>query len=241
MATNLNGCFHCLELAHRTRADFIFISTSRVHPFTALNDLPFHEQQTRFIFDPAVAVTGVSILDINDEFRLEGPRPLCGMTKLAADLLVEEFADAYGFRYVIDRFGLFTGPHQMAKSDQGVIALWMAAHFYRRNLSYIGFGGAGKQVRDFVHVDDCCDSIVDPVQNMDLLQRPTLQRGRRCFKQSLAGGDDGTVPRNSRTEDRDRFRAGEPERRRPHLCHRFSSCILHQRLVSALRCTKNAH
>lgn len=166
--TNLNGCFHCLELARRTRADFIFISTSRVYPFTALNDLPFQEEQTRFVFDPAVAVTGVSSLGINEEFRLEGPRSLYGMTKLAAELMVEEFADAYGFRYVIDRFGLITGPHQMAKSDQGVIALWMAAHFYGRNLSYIGFGGAGKQVRDFLHVDDFCDLVVDQVQNIDL-------------------------------------------------------------------------
>jgi len=47
----------------------------------------------------------------------------------------------------------------MGKSDQGVAALWMAAHYFRRELSYIGFGGSGKQVRDVLHVDDLCDLV----------------------------------------------------------------------------------
>jgi CDP-paratose 2-epimerase len=67
------------------------------------------------------------------------------MTKLAAELMVEEYADAYGLRYMINRCGLLTGPWQTAKSDQGVMALWMAAHYFRRGLSYIGFRGTGKQ------------------------------------------------------------------------------------------------
>src|SRR5665213_189586 len=88
------------------------------------------------------------------------------MTKLAAELMIEEYADAFGLRFIIDRFGLLTGPWQMAKSDQGVIALWMAAHYFRRPLSYIGFGGSGKQVRDFLHVDDFCSLILDQVRNV---------------------------------------------------------------------------
>ena len=84
--------------------------------------------------------------------------------------LVEEFADAYGFRYIIDRFGLLTGPYQMAKSDQGVIALWVAAHCHGRPLAYIGFGGSGKQVRDVLHVDDFCDLVIDQIVHFELYQ-----------------------------------------------------------------------
>ena len=90
------------------------------------------------------------------------------MTKLAAELMVEEYADAYGLQYIINRCGLLTGPWQMAKSDQGVMALWMAAHYFRRGLSYIGFHGTGKQVRDVLHIDDFCDLLVDQIQHFAL-------------------------------------------------------------------------
>ena len=42
----------------------------------------------------------------------------------------------------------------MGKVDQGVFTYWMLAHYFRRPLAYIGFGGSGKQVRDVLHVDD---------------------------------------------------------------------------------------
>ena len=41
--TNLVGCYHCLELARRAKADFVFISTSRVYPYSRLNALAFEE------------------------------------------------------------------------------------------------------------------------------------------------------------------------------------------------------
>jgi len=99
---------------------------------------------------------------------LDGPRSLYGMTKLASELMIEEFADAYNFRFIISRYGLITGPGQMAKSDQGVIALWVAAHHYRKDLSYIGFGGTGKQVRDFLHIDDVSELVLDQMRNFPM-------------------------------------------------------------------------
>jgi CDP-paratose 2-epimerase len=120
-----------------------------------LNDLAYQEGPERFPAEQPVA--GASGLGINEDFPLEGARSLSGMTKLAGELMVAEYGDAYGIRYFIDRCGLLTGPWQMAKSDQGVIALWMAAHYFRRNLSYIGFDGSGRQVRDFLHIDDFCN------------------------------------------------------------------------------------
>jgi CDP-paratose 2-epimerase len=90
------------------------------------------------------------------------------MTKLAAELMIAEYADAYGMRTVIDRCGLIAGPRQMGKSDQGVVALWVAAHYFRRPLRYIGFGGQGKQVRDVLHIEDLCDLVADQVERFDL-------------------------------------------------------------------------
>jgi CDP-paratose 2-epimerase len=178
--TNLTGCYNCLELARTARADFIFLSTSRVYPFRRLNDLAHMEDETRFSLQENQSIPGVSKQGISEDFPLDGPRSLYGMTKLNAELLVEEYADAYGTRFIIDRFGLLTGPYQMAKSDQGVVALWVAAHFYGKTLSYIGFGGKGKQVRDFLHVDDFCDLVINQIRHFDLYQ------GRRF---NVGGGE----------------------------------------------------
>jgi CDP-paratose 2-epimerase len=165
--TNLTGCYHCLELARRTKADFLFVSTSRVYPVARLNALAFEETDTRFSLRSTQDAPGASEEGISEDFPLEGARSLYGMTKLAAELMLAEYGDAYGIRYVIDRCGLLTGPWQMAKADQGVVAFWVAAHCFGRSLKYIGFGGAGKQVRDFLHIDDFCDLVLDQVTNMD--------------------------------------------------------------------------
>lgn len=165
--TNLLGCYHCLELARRTGAAFLFLSTSRVYPYGPLNGLKFIETETRFELSGEQEVEGVSAAGVSEAFPLGGARSIYGMTKLAAELMVEEYRDAYGIRTVVNRFGLLTGPGQMAKSDQGVIALWVLAHLLDRPLKYIGFGGTGKQVRDFLHVDDFCALVVDQVQHLD--------------------------------------------------------------------------
>jgi len=61
---------------------------------------------------------------------------------------------------VINRFGVIAGPWQMGKVDQGVFTYWMLAHYFKRPLSYIGYGGSGKQVRDLVHIDDVVDLVL---------------------------------------------------------------------------------
>jgi CDP-paratose 2-epimerase len=165
--TNLMGCFRCLELARKTKADFLFISTSRVYPVGALNGLCFREDETRFSLAAGQPVAGASERGIGEDFPLDGPRSLYGMTKLAAELMVQEYSDAYGFRQIINRCGVIAGPWQMGKTDQGVIVLWAAAHYFGRDLNYIGFGGQGKQVRDLMHVEDFCELVADQCQAFD--------------------------------------------------------------------------
>ena len=88
-----------------------------------------------------------------------GHRTLYGATKLAAELLIEEYRASQGVPAVIDRCGVIAGPWQMGKVDQGVFTHWMLAHHFGRPLSYIGFGGQGKQVRDLLHVEDLVDLV----------------------------------------------------------------------------------
>lgn len=152
--SNLIGAYNCLELARRQAAYVVFLSTSRVYPVASLQALAFEETGTRLELAATQPIPGVSPNGISEAFPLDGARTLYGTTKLAAELLIEEYRDAYGLRAVINRCGVIAGPWQMGKVDQGVFTFWMLAHHFGRPLSYIGFGGLGKQVRDLLHVDD---------------------------------------------------------------------------------------
>ncbi len=145
----------------------LFLSTSRVYPYRVLNSLAYRESDERFDLVDQQPVAGVSACGIAEGFPLAGARSLYGMTKLAGELMVEEYADAYGLRAIINRCGVITGPWQMAKSDQGVIALWLASHYFGHPLRYSGFGGDGKQVRDFLHVDDVAELVLDQMEHFD--------------------------------------------------------------------------
>jgi CDP-paratose 2-epimerase len=157
--TNLTGAYNCLELARRSGADFLFLSTSRVYPLATLRGARLAETEERYDFAPEQDLPGISAAGISESAPLTGPRTLYGATKLAAELLIEEYREAYGLRACVDRCGVIAGPLQMGKVDQGVFTHWMLSHHFGLPLSYIGYGGSGKQVRDLLHVADLVDLV----------------------------------------------------------------------------------
>jgi len=164
---NLVGAHNCLELARRDSAQMVFLSTSRVYPYGALDSLAHHETDTRFELDDDQPLPGASAAGVSEDFPLAGPRTLYGATKLGAEHLITEFAHNFGFPAVINRCGVIAGPWQMGKVDQGVFTYWMLAFYFKRPLSYIGYGGAGKQVRDLLHVDDLAGLVEDQLARPD--------------------------------------------------------------------------
>jgi CDP-paratose 2-epimerase len=157
--TNLTGAYNSLELARRDGAFLVFLSTSRVYPVEPQLGLARVEGETRFELADEQDVPGASAAGIAEEFPMNGHRTLYGATKLAAELLIEEYRAGQGVPAVIDRCGVIAGPWQMGKVDQGVFTHWVLAHHFRRPLAYIGFGGEGKQVRDLLHVEDLVDLV----------------------------------------------------------------------------------
>jgi CDP-paratose 2-epimerase len=180
--TNLTGAYNCLELARRDGAFFVFLSTSRVYPVAPQVELNLEEGETRFEIAAAQDVPGVSPAGISEDFPLQGARTLYGTTKLAAELLIEEYRAAFGLPAVADRCGVIAGPWQMGKVDQGVFTHWMLAHHFRNPLSYIGFGGHGKQVRDLLHVEDLVDLVERQLMNSAAWDGRTVNvgGGREC-------------------------------------------------------------
>jgi CDP-paratose 2-epimerase len=164
--TNLVGAYHCLEKARQWKSRFLFLSTSRVYPVARLEAHPFREEATRFCWEDQGA-PGLTSRGVSENVDMNGARSLYGFTKLAAEQLIEEYRAAFGLKAVVNRCGVIAGPWQFGKVDQGVASLWVLAHHFKRSLSYIGYGGTGKQVRDFLHVEDLCDLLLEQTQDFD--------------------------------------------------------------------------
>ena len=86
---------------------------------------------------------------------------------------------------------MIAGPWQMGKVDQGVFTHWLLAHYAGRPLTYIGYGGEGKQVRDLLHVDDLCDLILEQLADPDGWNGATVNVG---------GGVDGSLSLRETTQ-----------------------------------------
>ena len=181
---NLYGAVNCFNACLKYGARLVFLSTSRVYPIERIERANIQELPNRYAFAETQDEAGISIRGISEALRLEGPRSFYGTTKLAAEHFIAEYGAFYGLQAAVTRFGVIAGPRQMGKTDQGVVTLWMAKHFWKQPLAYIGFGGLGKQVRDILHIEDALDLIEMQIQ------RPGLFAGK-VF--NAGGGLEGSV------------------------------------------------
>lgn len=175
--TNLSGTLNCLEICRRQKAEVIFLSTSRVYPMQVINKLHYLEEKTRLSLILDQEAPGVSEYGFSEDFPLTGVRSLYGATKLCSELMMQEYMAAYGIKGVINRCGVLTGPWQMGKVDQGFVVLWVARHLWSGDLTYIGYGGKGKQVRDILHVKDLYDLLCIQIERLDQMSGSVFNVG----------------------------------------------------------------
>ena len=165
--TNLIGLINCLEFARIYKASLLFLSTSRVYPIAELNRIKTRETDSRFEIDARQKIPGVSRFGISEKFPLMGYRSLYGATKLSGEHFIQEYVNLYKIKAIINRCGLITGPWQMGKVDQGIVAYWLLSHIFGKKLSFIGYGGKGKQVRDFLFIEDLFGALKKQILNFD--------------------------------------------------------------------------
>ena len=186
VGTNLVGAINCLDHLRQHGGRLVFLSTSRIYPIAALRALPLQRAGGRLDIAGGQSGPGWSNAGIAESFPLDGARSLYGSTKLAAELLIGEYATMYGLTVIVDRCGVLTGPWQMGTVEQGFVALWLARHVFGGPLSYTGFGGEGLQVRDILHVDDLADLIALQMDQPERFQgRPFNVGGGRAVSVSL--------------------------------------------------------
>jgi CDP-paratose 2-epimerase len=148
--TNLLGTLNILKKVKKDKSKIIFLSTSRVYPIKDLNKL----------YKKKEIISKIKVKKkFNENDNTYGPKTLYGFTKLASEMLIEEFSYAFDVKYLINRCGVISGPLQFGKQDQGFISLWIWNHISKKNMRYIGFGGYGNQIRDVLHINDLCNLI----------------------------------------------------------------------------------
>ena len=116
-------------------------------------------------------------ISINEKFQTNEASSLYGFTKLASEKLIKEFFFRSKLKYIINRFGVIAGPWQFGKQDQGFVPLWLANHFFRKKLSYIGFEGRGNQVRDIIHIDDVCNLLLLQIKSIKKINNQIFNVG----------------------------------------------------------------
>lgn len=156
MDHNLVGTLRVLEFCKNHCAGLVLLSTSRVYSIKPLAALAVHVVDNAYRPAPEATykVQGLSERGIAESFPTDPPLSLYGVSKRCSELAALEYADAYGFPVWINRCGVLAGAGQFGKADQGIFSYWIRSWRDRVPLNYIGFDGAGSQVRDCLHPRD---------------------------------------------------------------------------------------
>ncbi len=146
---NATGTLNLLEAARRACPDspFVFMSTNKVYG-DAPNELEMHETPTRWEY-----VDERYRLGIAEDFRIDrSVHSVFGASKVAADVMTQEYGKYFGMPTVCFRGGCLTGP-----AHSGVELHGFLSYLVKTVLAggrYTVYGYKGKQVRDQIHSED---------------------------------------------------------------------------------------
>jgi len=147
---NASGTLNLLENTRRScpEAVFIFTSTNKVYGDTP-NRLPLEEQEMRWELPAGHS----AFAGVDEQMSIDQTKhSLFGASKVAADVLVQEYGRYFGMRTVCFRGGCLTGPAHAGTELHGFLAYLMKCAV--SGAPYRVFGYKGKQVRDNIHSHD---------------------------------------------------------------------------------------
>src|SRR5881398_1169502 len=151
---NANGTLNLLEAARKfsPEAPFIFTSTNKVYGDTP-NRLPLRELEKRWEIEPGHEYEA----GISETMSIDNTKhSLFGASKVAADILVQEYGRYFGMPTISFRGGCLTGPAHAGAELHGFLAYLMKCSVIGR--PYRVFGYKGKQVRDNIHSFDLVET-----------------------------------------------------------------------------------
>jgi len=147
---NANGTLNLLQATRQyaPESPFIFTSTNKVYGDTP-NHLPLVELDSRWEIDPNHTYKS----GIREDMSIDQTtHSLFGVSKVAADVLVQEYGRYFGLRTACFRGGCLTGPNHSGTQLHGFLAYLMKCTV--TETPYTVYGYKGKQVRDNIHSAD---------------------------------------------------------------------------------------
>ncbi len=158
---NANGTLNLLEVTRRFAPDavFIFTSTNKVYGDTP-NRLPLVELEKRYEIDKKHPYyEGIDeTMSIDDSLH-----SLFGASKVAADVLVQEYGRYFGMKTVSFRGGCLTGPAHSGTRLHGFLSYLVRCAI--TGITYHIYGYKGKQVRDNIHSYDLVNTFYHYYKN----------------------------------------------------------------------------
>ncbi|HWL53168.1 MAG TPA: NAD-dependent epimerase/dehydratase family protein [Chthoniobacteraceae bacterium] len=160
-SVNANGTLNLLEATrkHAPEAIFIFTSTNKVYG-DAPNRLPLVETPLRWEIEPGHRYAN----GIDEGMSIDRTKhSLFGASKVAADVLVQEYGRYFGMKTACFRGGCLTGPAHAGTELHGFLAYLLKCTLQQRPYQVFGYGG--KQVRDNIHSYDLVEAFWHYFQN----------------------------------------------------------------------------
>ncbi|HEY2585925.1 MAG TPA: NAD-dependent epimerase/dehydratase family protein [Tepidisphaeraceae bacterium] len=146
---NAVGTLNLLESCRRHRPDAVFIhmSSNKVYG-DGPNRIRMKEMPTRWDYDDPRYANGIP-----EDFSVDQSlHSLFGASKLASDVMAQEYGRYFGLKTGVFRGGCLTGPHQAGVELHGFLNYLVSVAL--REGRYTIFGYKGKQVRDQIHSRD---------------------------------------------------------------------------------------
>lgn len=158
--TNALGTLHLLEATRRAcpESPFIHLSTNKVYG-DGPNRIPLRELPTRWHYEDGQYQNGIP-----ETFPIDQSlHSLFGASKLAGDILVQEYGRYFGMLTCCLRAGCLTGPHHAGVELHGFLSYLIKCNVEGKQ--YKVFGYKGKQVRDNIHSYDVAQFAHEFIQN----------------------------------------------------------------------------
>lgn len=146
---NALGTLHLLEAVRRfcPESPFIHMSTNKVYGDRP-NILPLKEEETRWDYADPAYENGIA-----EDFSIDQSKhSIFGASKVAADVMVQEYGRYFGIPTCCLRGGCLTGPNHAGVELHGFLSYLVKCNVEGRE--YKVFGYKGKQVRDNIHSED---------------------------------------------------------------------------------------
>lgn len=207
---NAVGTANILEAMRQfcPEASMVFLSTNKVYG-DAPNERPLKELPTRYDYADAADWNG-----INEECRIDRTtHSIFGASKVAADVLVQEYGRYFGLNVGVFRGGCLTGPNHSGVQLHGFLSYLVKVTMAQETYTVLGY--KGKQVRDNIHSFDVVRAAEEFFRNPRPGEVYNIGGGRENSVSILEAFDllEQTTGKRIRWEYRDEPRKGD------HICY----------------------